>query len=155
MAVTLLSSNQDLDKIGQENCQKIAQSITQFFVLENQTLEVEVSLIGLEDIREINMLYRQINEPTDVLSFPTFNSLQEIQAAPPSVPILIGSVLICPDKATAYEETLEQLLVHGLLHILGFDHEKDMLEWRKIEEGVLHLLKESGLTIAGIPYESL
>jgi len=87
--------------------------------------EVSISFIDANEMRELNQDYRGINEPTDVLSFPVPDYLTMGPL------VLLGDILICMDVAKAqaeeYGHSLERelafLTVHGILHLLGFDHE--------------------------------
>lgn len=99
--------------------------------------EIEFILTHNDEIQEINLTTRGINKPTDVLSFPYENM--------PHTPL--GSIVISADfvkeKSEFYghkfEEELALLFIHGLLHLLGFDHEVDNGEHRKKEEEMIQL----------------
>jgi len=111
-------------------------------------LEVEFAFLSKEEMRALNRESRAIDEPTDVLSFPTYASLEEALLQPvPS--ILLGSVCICPEKAEAYGETIAELTQHALLHLCGFDHETDLAAWDAKEGEILALLAASGTVIRG------
>lgn len=93
---------------------------------------IELLLVDDETISEINSEYRGKNEPTDVLSFP----IEPFAGAP------LGSVVISIDTAQKVASDLNHpvlveikiLFIHGLLHLLGFDHENDNGEMQKEEE---------------------
>ncbi len=74
---------------------------------------VAVEFVDEERIRELNREYRQIDEPTDVLSFGVDED--GISAGPRE----LGDVVICP----AHTEDLREAVVHGALHLSGMDHE--------------------------------
>ncbi len=110
---------------------------------------VELSILFMDDegIRELNRDYRKKDKPTDVLSFPMregeFSDLN---------PGLLGDVVISLDTASMQAEengkTMEEevtfLLTHGILHLLGFDHEASPAEARLMrakEKEILSLLK--------------
>jgi probable rRNA maturation factor len=91
---------------------------------------LEVALAGPERVRELNRLYRGRDEPTDVLSF----AAREVEVGfvePPGEGASLGEVVVC--APVAERQALESgrppageiahLLVHGLLHMLGYDHE--------------------------------
>ena len=120
-------------------------------LVNHPEVQVEIDLLEAEDMRALNLSQRQLNEPTDVLSFPTYSGVKELNAAPKDMPLLMGSIVICPAKAAAYEETLPQLVHHGLLHLLGYDHETDRPAWEKAEAPILAELVTAGLHIPGIP----
>ena len=106
---------------------KIASSLTQ--------KEIELILTSNEEIQEINSSTRGKDAPTDVLSFP-----YEVM---PNVPL--GSIVISADlveeKAIVYKHSFENefalLFIHGILHLLGYDHEIDNGEHRKKEEELI------------------
>jgi len=97
-------------------------------------VEVTVSVIGDRKMRALNKEFRSIDEPTDVLSFPY--SLQTGKphefVSPPSKYLNLGDVIISYpqllERAVAEEvmvdEMAARLVIHGVLHLLGYDHEK-------------------------------
>ena len=107
----------------------------------------EVSLVITDDdeIQGLNKSYRGIDKPTNVLSFP----MQEGDFSDIN-PGLLGDVVISCDTAQkeadtagiSLSERISQLLVHGILHLMGYDHEKDGPTARKMEEKSLELLKK-------------
>ena len=117
-------------------------------LLELEDCELSVALVGDEEIRRLNGRYRSRDEPTDVLSFP-------VEEPPPAGPRLIGDVVISVEKAArqarqrrrSLEDELEVLLIHGILHNLGYDHERsaeDEREMRAMERRVRRELKAAG-----------
>ncbi|MCX6812812.1 MAG: rRNA maturation RNase YbeY [Candidatus Berkelbacteria bacterium] len=83
---------------------------------------IELMLTTAGKIAEINQKFRGKNEPTDVLSFP----LEQLDGAKENI---IGTIIICPEIAKQKNETCEELLQHGIIHLLGYDHETDEEEW--------------------------
>jgi len=88
-------------------------------------------LLGPDDMARVNAEHRGTPEPTDVLAFPVDGPdvLEGWPAAGP--PPELGDILICPQAA---QEPLGTLAVHGLLHLLGFDHEVDRGEMLALQE---------------------
>ncbi len=76
---------------------------------------VAIEFVDAERSRELNLEYRQIDEPTDVLSF----GVDEDGAA--AGPRELGDIFICPPET----EDLREAVVHGALHLSGMDHETD------------------------------
>ncbi len=125
-----------------------------FGMLEN--CEVSVLLINDRTMRELNLQYRGIDRPTDVLSFPQLRysvkrkalSVKPYNAINAQRTTQLGDIVINLHQAkrqakgygvTFYQE-VERLLIHGLLHLLGYDHEKSGYEaqkMRKLEEELL------------------
>jgi probable rRNA maturation factor len=94
---------------------------------------VYVSLVLTDDagIARLNRQYRGIDTPTDVLSFPQLDAPGPSVEQPAGMPLMLGDIVIsllrAEEQAREYghsrERELAFLLVHGLLHLLGFDHE--------------------------------
>jgi probable rRNA maturation factor len=76
---------------------------------------VAVEFVGEDRSRELNLEYRQIDEPTDVLSF----GVDEDGAS--AGPRELGDIVICPPQT----QDLREAIVHGALHLSGMDHETD------------------------------
>ena len=89
---------------------------------------VDVSIVNNEEIHQINRDYRHIDRPTDVISFAFFDDKDEKVVA--GVPTSLGQILISYEKAEEqakeYGHSLNRemsfLFVHGMLHLLGYDH---------------------------------
>lgn len=94
-------------------------------LLDQRRVELSLVLVGNRKIRELNVRYRYKNKPTDVLSFPSGERL-------PTGAKLLGDVVISVEQAEiqakrrgkALDEEMESLLIHGILHLLGYDHER-------------------------------
>lgn len=112
--------------------------------------EVSVSLVSDEKIHEMNRKFRGIDKATDVLSFPVHENLREEEVEGPlNLGDIIISVDTAKDQAQKHSITLMQeilhLYVHGLLHLLGFDHEISEEEEKrmfKIEEDLVGKIYE-------------
>lgn len=122
----------------------------------DRNYEVSVTLVDNEEIREINKNYRNIDFPTDVLSFPMidYNSglkLNDVENMDlDSGEVVLGDIVISLERA--YEQAIDYghsfqreiafLMVHGMLHLLGYDHEEenDRKKMRAEEERILSSL---------------
>jgi probable rRNA maturation factor len=91
---------------------------------------VAVTLVDAGRIRELNRSHRGVDEPTDVLSFP----VDSAGAAPG--PRELGDVVICPEHTADMPEAV----VHGVLHLCGFDHETDSGQMLSLQRRVLTAL---------------
>jgi probable rRNA maturation factor len=83
--------------------------------------DVGLAVVGRSEMARLNGEHRGKPDPTDVLSFP----LDMRDPLPPGVPRQLGDVVICPAVASAQGTPIEHLLVHGALHLVGYDHEAD------------------------------
>ncbi|AEB06946.1 protein of unknown function UPF0054 [Coriobacterium glomerans PW2] len=134
MAVTvLISSDEGLEApIGEDEIMRIAA-----FVLEREGIEIpvelSVSFVGASEMRDLNRSWRGIDEPTDVLSFECDrpDSKDSLAGRPGcEQPLELGDVILAPEiiaaQATGFKNTAADecrlMLVHGLLHLLGWDH---------------------------------
>ena len=79
---------------------------------------LSVELVGERRIRELNRDHRRLDEPTDVLSFP-IDGREELPTGPPRQ---LGDVVLCP---AVVGDDWRRPLAHGLLHLLGYDHQTD------------------------------
>ena len=112
--------------------------------LDCREREISILLTTDEEIKELNSRYRNIDKPTDVLSFPMED------------PELLGDVVIsierAHDQATRHglsqDEELVRLLVHGTLHLLGFTHEeggKEAAKMKRREAELMAILKAGSI----------
>ncbi|MDO4754374.1 MAG: rRNA maturation RNase YbeY [Bacillota bacterium] len=96
----------------------------------------EVSLLLTDDqgIRELNQLHRNIDTPTDVLSFPQYHGLAEIKGISfPYLGDIVISIETAQRQATEFghstEREISYLTVHSILHLLGYDHMEEKEKW--------------------------
>ena len=122
---------------------------TEFFLEKLQTVADELQITGniaiklgsKEESHSLNKQYRQKDYPTDVLSFP-FN--EEV----PDEGFYLGDIFICypvaDEQAKENNVTLDQelltLMIHGLLHLAGYDHEMDSGEMSELQEKLMEKL---------------
>ncbi len=131
------------------------------FVKADVPLAVEISFVGAEEIRRLNNDTRGIDKVTDVLSYPALDGIRgkALKKKDHAFDIdeegnlLLGCIVICCDRAKeqakeyghSYHRELHYLMVHGILHCLGYDHmtDEDKAEMRKKEE---YILTKMGIT---------
>ena len=127
----------------------------QKFVKTNVTLAFELSFVDEEEIRRLNAEHRSVDKVTDVLSFPSLDGIKGKKISKKDYPfeldergnLLCGSIAICIKRAQeqaeeyghSFERELHYLIVHGVLHCLGYDHmtDEEKAEMREKEELVL------------------
>lgn len=91
-----------------------------------------VEFVGSERIAELNARHRARSGPTDVLSFP----IDEAGAS--YGPRELGDVIICPEHTT----DLEEAVVHGVLHLVGMDHETDDGQMLELQADLLRRARD-------------
>lgn len=102
---------------------------------KNVPYGLEISFVSKPRIKQINYQFRKKDRPTDVLSFPRMD-----ESLPPTMSPEIGELIICPsvarDQAKQWENSfpqeLSRLVVHGILHLFGYDHETSKEEETKM-----------------------
>ena len=127
----------------------------QNFVQTDVTLALEVLFVDGEEIRRLNREMRNTDRVTDVLSFPTLDGIKGQAICKADFPfdideegrLLLGSIVVCAQRAReqaeeyghSYERELHYLIVHGVMHCLGYDHEEESekAEMRTQEELIL------------------
>ena len=118
--------------------------------------KVAISFVDSVEIKQLNKKFRNIDKETDVLSFPTLKITPGVKIKkqdyifdidPRTKELFLGDIIICEDVARknakeynhSFERELCYLIVHGFLHLLGYDHlqEEDKTVMRAYEEAVL------------------
>ncbi len=125
------------------------------FVKTDVSLAVEFMFVDGEEIRRLNRETRDVDKVTDVLSYPALDGIkgQPLKGADHPYEIdeegnlLVGSIVVCCDRAKeqaeefghSYTRELHYLLVHGIMHCLGYDHisDEERAEMREKEEQIL------------------
>ncbi len=108
--------------------------------------ELSILVAGDMKMRRLNRQWRGIDKTTDVLSFSMLEG--EGVSRDGAAPLVLGDIIISAPRALAQaveaghslEEEMLFLLVHGILHILGYDHEKGSKEKRRMEKKQKELL---------------
>jgi len=120
----------------------------------NRSCEIAVRIVDTEEIQTLNQLYREQDKATNVLSFPG----GEIDGLPDDAARMLGDIVVCAPIIA--REAVEQgklpadhwahMLVHGTLHLLGFDHTNDS------EAAEMEALEKSILAAGSVtdPYQS-
>ena len=133
--------------------------------IDPENVEISVSFVSEEEIKELNKIYRNNNSVTDVLSFPQYDDLTQLgvfgadetnddepdeydeEEFFEAGAVVLGDVVICREKAKeqaaefghSEERELIYLFVHSMFHLLGYDHmdEEDKKEMRQAEEDIM------------------
>ena len=126
--------------------------------LSDCALAFEIEFVDRDEIRRLNAETRGMDKVTDVLSYPALDGVKGAKLCKKDFPydvdeqgnLLVGAIAVCLDKAKeqaeeyghSFERELHYLIVHGVLHCLGYDHmtDGDKAEMRAREEEVLQKL---------------
>lgn len=90
---------------------------------------VEIDFVSTDQIRRLNYEHRRIDKPTDVLSFPQID-------LPAAIIKTLGNIVISTEIVTQKDEDLVAVAKHGLLHLLGYDHETAEEKWQKAADKI-------------------
>lgn len=147
--------------LGEEEIETLLYDVCSKALAEEGVRSAEVSLVVTDDrrLRELNREYRGVDRATDVLSFPLYEGEELREAlARREEPLVLGDIVISIERAASQgreyghglRRELAFLALHGLLHLLGYDHETDAerTAMRTREERILSAL---GLTRDGLP----
>lgn len=132
-----------------EKAAKSAVAQSRFAALLDSPVAVELSVrfTGDAEVKALNADWRGKDRPTNVLSFPMIDA-DELEALPPAGEVLLGDVVLAhgvcaaeaAEKGVAVETHAAHLIVHGTLHLLGYDHEtgeEDAEEMEQVEREAL------------------
>ena len=146
------------------NCEELASKVIEAaldYVECPYDAEVNLLLTMNEEIHEMNQNFRQIDRPTDVLSFPmvdyevagSFDFLEEADEYfhPESGELMLGDIVISKEKvvsqAEEYDHSIEReyafLIAHSMLHLFGYDHmeEEERIEMEEKQKAILNELQ--------------
>jgi len=135
----------------------IAESAFPQLARSERPIEISVRLSGDEAVRALNTQWRGKDKSTNVLSFPMLDEHDLLTANIAGPEMLLGDIIlahgVCETEAAAKGVSVEQhaahLVVHGTLHLLGYDHEDDA-EAADMEAREVRALERLGI---GNPYE--
>lgn len=135
---------------------KLLRTIAQIALKDEFKLKnpcVELNFVSDKAIQKLNYRYRNKNKPTDVLSFPLLDVFRgRIRETLLPGTLLLGSVVIARETALrqaaefghSFRAEVLRLFVHGLCHLMGYDHELGAYDERimfKKEDAIIHLVK--------------
>lgn len=124
--------------------------------LDNLNFYVSVTLTNPKQIHKLNKEYRNVDRPTDVLSFPMFEKIELDEIIEKQkkniLPEVLGDIVISVEKVEeqakeyghSFEREFSYMLVHGFYHIIGYDHmeEEEKKIMREKEENILTKLNQ-------------
>ncbi|HVI06048.1 MAG TPA: rRNA maturation RNase YbeY [Sphingomicrobium sp.] len=135
----------------------IAESAFPQIALSRRPFELSVRLAGNEEMRALNAKWRGKDNPTNVLSFPLLDEEELLGTNVIGPELLLGDIILArgvclneaAEKGVSFEDHASHLLVHGMFHLLGYDHEGDD-EARDMEAREIRALNRLGIAN---PYE--
>lgn len=151
---TMIINQQDkinYNKAMQQVILRVVKTLTKLGSIPPNT-ELSILLVDNNYIKDLNFIYRKKNEPTDVLSF----AMNELSEGEPNIAFneelnVLGDIVISLEKAEeqrleyghSFERELGFLVAHGMLHLLGYDHENEEEEkvMRQLEKKILQAAK--------------
>jgi len=134
--------------INKDFFKKISQKV---FRGEKKTeVYLSIALVGPTRMRKMNKEYRGKNRTTDVLAFPEVDIFKkELRVGPLKKFQNLGEIIICPREVkknakrfnSNFQTELARVLIHGILHLLGYDHEKSEERAKNMEKKQQHYLE--------------
>jgi probable rRNA maturation factor len=121
--ITIETSNRSGAAVAESDAEALARSVLASEGVEDG--ELGITFVSPDEIRALKQEHLGVEEVTDVLSFP----LDARDELPEGVPRALGDVVLCPQVVG---EEWRRPLVHGLLHLLGYEHGAEM-EARELE----------------------
>ena len=111
--INFISDVPPVFKISKDEISHLVKNCLTEFNINNQMIEIWFT--SEQQIKELNAKHRQIDKPTDVLSFP--------QSPQPGKYQVLGSLVISSESVIRKKEDIVDVIKHGLLHLLGYDHD--------------------------------
>ena len=140
------NANPDYPNIKRYSTEKVSSILGEYLAeifpasKDYDSAEISITFTSPNEIRALNNEYRDIDEATDVLSFPMIDS----DIMPTGIPtILLGDIVICPEEVLRLHPELSRdegiclMIAHSFLHLLGYDHDTEESEaamWAKQDE---------------------
>ena len=147
---------EDIEKIDEED---LIRTVVDTVLREENVikkLDVYITLTNNDNIQKINAEHRNIDKPTDVLSFPMFereeipNLKMAEDDSKEQEEMMLGDIIVSVEKVReqaeeyghSFKRELAYLVTHGMLHLLGYDHmiDEEKVVMRKREEEILEIL---------------
>jgi probable rRNA maturation factor len=108
--------------------ESVRSTVFQTLKLEGKDIDISIAIVPSEEIWRVNKQYRDKDKATDVLSFEDINE-----------------IMVCLDEVRKngenFNDEFKKVLIHGTLHVLGYDHEKDSGEMLQKQDQYFNLIK--------------
>jgi probable rRNA maturation factor len=141
MILHLETNNKSKSPIKKDIIDKIVRKTLKgagFDFLKNKEISLSVALVGAKEIKELNKKFRKIDEVTDVLSFAEYEDTKSLKKEK-EPKIFLGELILCYNEIAGYakkkkmkiKNELAEVISHGVLHLLGFEHGDKMFAIQK------------------------
>lgn len=131
--IEIQNLNPDFKRINKKFLLGVAETVLR---KERVSKKVDVSIVIVNEgeIHKLNKQYRKKNRPTDVLSFGSVKDFLSVES------FILPEIVICPEEVqknadeygVSFKNELVKVLIHGILHLLGFDHEENEEQAKKM-----------------------
>ncbi|MEZ7893389.1 MAG: rRNA maturation RNase YbeY [Candidatus Wallbacteria bacterium] len=146
-------------KVSSKKINVLFDRLSEFFKIEPR-YSITVTFAGIDTMRNLNRDFRQKDRPTDVLSFPLYDTGTIIMAGDKrgrhdiesGMPLILGDIILCPDYILKnnvleanekFQYEVLYLLIHGFLHLIGHDHDEDDYENSEMKKAAEKFIKKS------------
>ena len=135
-------NNLTKDRISKKFLKKIAKDVLKK-EKPKRKIDLSIALVNPLRIKELNKKYLKKNKPTDILSFPEDKKfLEKFKTSSSKKSRNLGEIIICPGEIKknakkfelSFNKELTKVLIHGILHLLGYGHENSKRKARIMEE---------------------
>ena len=146
----VIDNRQDIIPVEKDLIELLEKVVKETLIYEgwDDDYEISLSLVNNEEIRELNKNYKNIDDITDVLSFPMIEEDEDFSIIPEKI---LGDIVISVEKAWdqakeyghSFYREMAFLTVHSMLHLMGYDHvdEDTEKEMQDKQEAILTKLK--------------
>ena len=122
-----------------------ARNVARFVLdsLKKKDKVIDIFLLSQSKMQKINKQWHGKDEPTNILSFAERDILEKFPKIM-SDENYLGEIYISPDFVLKHKQSFDHMVIHGILHVLGYDHihEKDAEKMEKIEKRILKALEK-------------
>ncbi len=129
--------------LSHDYCSRALQ-VLEIVVEKPQQGIINLIVIGAEEMAQMNEKFRGKTGPTDILTFSYYSSSLKKNDTAGEIYLCLGKIkLYAKESWKTYKEQLEYIIIHGLTHLMGYDHENetDWQEMEKVEKKIQLLLK--------------
>lgn len=121
-----IQNNSDFKRINKSFLIEVAEVVLKKEKVSKKA-EISIAIINSKEMHNLNLQYRKKDKPTDVLSFGSIKDFLTVES------FTLPEIIICPDEVkknaeeykVSFKNELVKVMIHGILHLLDYDHEKN------------------------------